>query len=464
MPGVREDAMICGGDRLIGMNEDSRENGMKRWMVVLLLVAGLAPGVRAIGQVALDNKDVVKMAKSGLGEEVILSVVQAQPGTYDTSPDALIELKNSGVTDHVIAAMTAKGPAVVMNDYDGLETGVYYKNRDKTEWTRVPSERVYAKSGGAFKSLATHDIIKQDMNGRLDGQKSELGLSTPYQFLIVTPEGIDGTDFTLVQLNQKKDAREFRTKTGGVFHSSEDVSKSAVPFEQKRVARHTYSITLPSGVGKGGVCVSGGGAVRIVRDGLAGEGVYVSCDGVGLGGIAADQVEEEAVDAGIAAELRVKGRGEEVTMPDEDGMVFAGGEDLDTFADAVDAGGADEDHLERAAGQGGLGGEDGRFVLAAVGVALHLDIQRGEGFLGGMADFFGKQNASGAGAEGGGFVDEVVEEIEEVVAGEEVEHGGGLAAGQDEAVEAVEFLGTADEARGCSEGGEDLGVDVVGTL
>jgi hypothetical protein len=89
------------------------------------------------------------------------------------------------------------------------------------------------------------------MNGRLDGQKSELGLAAPYQFLIVTPEGIDGTDFTLVQLNQKKDAREFRTKTGGVFHSSEDVGKSAVPFEQKRVARHTYLITLPKGVGKG---------------------------------------------------------------------------------------------------------------------------------------------------------------------------------------------------------------------
>lgn len=224
---------------------------MKRPILLCVLAVALAVPASAPAQVALDNKDIVKMAKSGLSEEVILSVVQAQPGTYDISPDALVELKSSGVTDHVIAAMTAKGPAVVLNDFDNLETGVYYKNRDKTEWTRVPSERVYAKSGGALKSLATHDIIKQDMNGRLDGQKSELGLSAPYQFLIVTPEGIDGTDFTLVQLNQKKDAREFRTKTGGVFHSSEDVSKSAVPFEQKRLARHTFAITLPSGVGKG---------------------------------------------------------------------------------------------------------------------------------------------------------------------------------------------------------------------
>jgi hypothetical protein len=218
------------------------------WAWALLLLFGLSS---AWGQVALDNQAVVKMVRSGLGEEVILSVVQGQPGTYEMTPDALAELKKDGVSDRVIAAMAAKGPAVTLNDYDGLEIGVYYKTPQATEWTPVPSERVYAKSGGALKSLATHNIIKQDMNGVLDGQTSRLGLSTPLQFLVVTPEGIDATDFTLVELTQKKDAREFRTKTGGVFHSSEDVTKSAVPFEQKRLAKHVYQVVLPPGVGKG---------------------------------------------------------------------------------------------------------------------------------------------------------------------------------------------------------------------
>ncbi len=213
----------------------------------LLLIGGLSAGA----QVALDNNDIVKMAKAGLGEAVILSVIERQAGTYDVSPDRLVALKDAGVTDREIAAMTAKGPAAVVNDYDALETGVYYKARGVMEWTGVPSERVYAKSGGALKSLATNNIIKQDMNGRLDGQTSKLGLATPLQFLIVTPEGIEGSDFTLVALDQKKDAREFRTRTGGVFHSSEDVKRNAVPFEQKKLARHTYLITLPPEVGKG---------------------------------------------------------------------------------------------------------------------------------------------------------------------------------------------------------------------
>lgn len=218
-------------------------------MVVVAMV-GLG-GMMARAQVALENDSIVKMAKSGLGETVILSVIDRQPGTYDVTPDGLVALKNAGVTDREIAAMTAKGPAAIVNDYDGLETGVYYKGKGVTEWANVPSERVYAKSGGALKSLATNNIIKQDMNGRLDGAASKLAMSTPLQFLIVTPEGIEGSDFTLVALDQKKDAREFRTKTGGVFHSSEDVGRNAVPFEQKKLARHTYLITLPPGVGKG---------------------------------------------------------------------------------------------------------------------------------------------------------------------------------------------------------------------
>jgi hypothetical protein len=39
--------------------------------------------------------------------------------------------------------------------------------------------------------------------------------------------------------------------TGGVFHSTTDVNRNAVPFTQKRVAKHTYKVILPDGVGPG---------------------------------------------------------------------------------------------------------------------------------------------------------------------------------------------------------------------
>jgi hypothetical protein len=201
-------------------------------------------------QVALDNASVVKMVKGGLDEPVIVSMIKGQPGTYDMSPDAVIALKKDGVSDREIEAMTAKSP-VAINEYEGLDIGVYYRTPKTSGWVEVPSEKVYAKSGGALKNIMTDGIIKTDMNGRLDGATSKLGLAAPLEFLIVTPDGVSGTDFVLVDLVLKKDAREFRTLTGGVFHSTQDVNKNNVPFEQKKLAKHVYSVILPPGMGKG---------------------------------------------------------------------------------------------------------------------------------------------------------------------------------------------------------------------
>jgi hypothetical protein len=125
--------------------------------------------------------------------------------------------------------------------------------------------------------------------------------------------------------------------------------------------------------------------------------------------LTADDVKEELVDAGVGGEFGVEGGGEQAALADEGRGTVAGGEGFNAGADARDARGADEDHLERAAGEGGVGGEDGGVVLAAVGVALDGDVEDGEGFLCGVGDFFGEEDAAGAGAEDGLGVDEGVE-------------------------------------------------------
>jgi hypothetical protein len=55
----------------------------------------------------LTNDSVLKLAKAGMGDEVILNVVISQPGRYTLSPDALISLKQAGVSDQIIAAMVS---------------------------------------------------------------------------------------------------------------------------------------------------------------------------------------------------------------------------------------------------------------------------------------------------------------------------------------------------------------------
>ena len=156
----------------------------------------------------------------------------------------------------------------------------------------------------------------------------------------------------------------------------------------------------------------------------------------------------------------MEGGGKETSLADESGRVFAGGEGFYDGAGARDAGGADEDHLERAAGERGLGGEDGGVVLAAVGVALDRDVQDAEGGLVRVADFFREKDAAGAGAEDGLRVNEGVEGVVEAGAFEVFEEGGGLSAGDDEGVEVVKLAGLADERGDGSEGPEPVSVDV----
>jgi hypothetical protein len=169
-------------------------------------------------------------------------------------------------------------------------------------------------------------------------------------------------------------------------------------------------------------------------------------------------------------ELRVEGCGEKVALADEDREVVAGGQGFDLGAGAGDAGGADEDHLEWAAGEFRGGGEDGGVQLAPVGIAFDGDVEGGEGDLGGILDVIGEEDGSSAGSEGGDGTDEGREGVEEAVALEKFEHGGGFAAGDDEAVDTgvavggEELVGGSDESGGDAEGGEGLGMGLIGSL
>jgi hypothetical protein len=64
-----------------------------------------------VAQQSLNNDAVIKLVKAGLSDDLIVSTISAQPGTYDASPDGLIGLKAEGVSDKVVAAMVAKAAA-----------------------------------------------------------------------------------------------------------------------------------------------------------------------------------------------------------------------------------------------------------------------------------------------------------------------------------------------------------------
>ena len=223
------------------------------------LIACLCSTVLALCQEVLTNESVLKMAKAGLSETVILTMISQQPGKYSTKLDDLIALKQAGVGDKIVAAMAAKGtgaaPAAAAAATTApaaeskREIGIYYKKGG--EWMEVLPEVVNWRTGGALKSFASAGVVKKDLNGNLPGPTSRNSVASPLEFEIVAPEGVAITEYQLIRLRINKDYREFRTVTGGVFNVQSGAMRDMVPFEGKRSAPRTYSVVLPNNLGAG---------------------------------------------------------------------------------------------------------------------------------------------------------------------------------------------------------------------
>lgn len=204
---------------------------------------------------SMNNDSVLKMVKSGLDEELIVQTIQTQPGQYVMVPDAMVALKDAGVSNRIITAMMSKrrrqitssaqepAPEKPVDLSDVNEIGVYYKERTG-KWILIDPELVHIKSGGFIKSTLTQGIIKQDRNGTVNGKESKLLLPRPIEFLIYVPEGVAATEYDLVRFRLHSDRREFRTFTGGVIHSGSGAERDEVPFKPTRVAPRTYKFTV----------------------------------------------------------------------------------------------------------------------------------------------------------------------------------------------------------------------------
>jgi hypothetical protein len=217
-------------------------------LVTLFLMVGTGPA-----QSVLDNDSIAKMAKAGLGDDVIVSMIKTQPGNYAVNPDAVIKLKQAGLSEKIINAMIEKNsgvsapnavpaaPATAAALVD--EVGIYYKNKDN-KWVEIFPEVVNWKTGGVLKKIASEGLVKGDVNGHVEGKTSRNALATPLDFLIYMPEGVAVTEYQLLRLHQSGNAREFRSVTGGVIHSSSGAQRDEVEFQGTKLAPRMYEVVL----------------------------------------------------------------------------------------------------------------------------------------------------------------------------------------------------------------------------
>lgn len=252
----------------------------------------LAPVI--VAQQALNNDAVLKLVKSGLSEDLIVTTINASPGSYDTSANGLIALKNGGASDKVIAAVVSKAnsggaatggsaaasggpgktfigdapsggsgsaptpgapaaaggpPSSVPPEVDSV--GVYYQDQTTGSWQEVGAEVVNFKTGGVLKHYASVGIIKGDMNGMIGGTRSKLALHAPANFIFYVPEGRSPGEYQLLRLRLNATSREFRASTGGVAHESGGAVRDTVDYSSKKIAPRIYAITLGGDLTKG---------------------------------------------------------------------------------------------------------------------------------------------------------------------------------------------------------------------
>lgn len=223
-----------------------------------------------IAQQSLDNQAVVKLAKAGLSDDLIVATINGSPGNYATTADDLIALKVAGLSDKVIGAIllkssapTAPLSAAVSSPSPAAATGLltsvppevdsvglYYQD-DKGHWQELPAEVVNFKTGGALKNMASVGLIKGDMNGHIAGNRSKLTLKLPASFILYVPEGRAPGEYQLLRLRLNSNYREFRSVTGGVVHVTSGAARDSVDCTPKKIAPRIYQVTLPSEIGAG---------------------------------------------------------------------------------------------------------------------------------------------------------------------------------------------------------------------
>jgi hypothetical protein len=103
---------------------------LREWLICVLLLVLLPCAIFAQTRKPLTNDDIVSMTKQGFEGPLIVKAIQAGDNNFDVSAQALVELKNAGVSQQVMEAMLSprgndgSGPAEPVHGTEAVPSGV----------------------------------------------------------------------------------------------------------------------------------------------------------------------------------------------------------------------------------------------------------------------------------------------------------------------------------------------------
>lgn len=192
----------------------------------------VAPVMAQQGKNTLTNADVVKMVKAGLPENTVIMAIQQSHTNFDTSPDALVALKDQGISAPILDAMLqAQG-----NRLSPPSTGATSAPTLRTAAAPTRGLKLIDGANQVEMKYTTADMRSSGMFGNpfsvkvrwaLNGNHAQLRITnTSPTFEVSIPNNVQPADYvTLAKLDTKSDRRELQAVKAGLTGSSNQLPK-----------------------------------------------------------------------------------------------------------------------------------------------------------------------------------------------------------------------------------------------
>jgi hypothetical protein len=247
------------------------------YVALLVMVLGIMANSSIYAQdEVMTNDEVISLSKAGLNPSIIINKIRTSKTNFDLSTDALIKLKQAGISDEIVTTMleaksgkslsnNTGNPANAKSTGDPNDPmsphsyGIYLfeeKGGVKKMTQLQPNVSAQNRTGGLFTSSLTYGIGKVKIKANLPGRNANLQVNNPrpvfYFYLDInsgglnTASGIPSTpnEFALIRFNIRSDNREVTISKGNVFGAKGGLSDEyVVQFNAEDLGNGTFKIT-----------------------------------------------------------------------------------------------------------------------------------------------------------------------------------------------------------------------------
>lgn len=240
------------------------------FLSILLLLSGIGYAQTE----RLTNKSIIDMVKAGFSEELIVTKIKTSEANFDTSIDALKDLKSKGVSEKIImAVMNGKETQnSVQSNALEIKTGIFFKDNGK--YTKILPTVFSGSKANTLGAALTGGIASASVKSIMNNAHSNNVISSnrPEFMFYFARNNNDAfrisqtnwwftsasspNEFALVRLDIKKNKREMVIGTVNLYSGTktgvDDVHN--VSFKIEAVDDYTFKVTPKHAIPNGEYC------------------------------------------------------------------------------------------------------------------------------------------------------------------------------------------------------------------